>query len=222
MLTLPVDSAPPAAKLPLGSFHDVLLHVYDGVPDEQPWLDEALAQSRICSVPEAATALSLLAAEGLGAPYGAEASRSVRTARVTGLAVGPDKVENTEHLLGVGVAHGCCYVRWENSLEGPQLAVEFQWPTAFGWGKAKDALGLEHLKVRCLRQYESQMVSILEQLEGANLAKGISVSFEGDWDETTILFRLRLTQASVGAWAKQLSERQSITRGVCCPQALAA
>lgn len=208
MLTLPNPNIAPAARMPIGTAPDALLHVYDGVPDEQEWLAQALSHARACSTPAAAAALELLAGEPLGAPLGLDSERSVRVARVTGLAV--SQRDGEPCLSGVGMAHGCCYANWLEGDEGPMLTVELQWPTAFGWGLGKDALALEQLKIRCLRQYELQAVSIIENLADAHLAKGININFDGEWDETTVLFQRRLSQACVARWAQLLVEAQSV------------
>lgn len=199
MLTSP-ELAVPVTMLPVGSLPDSLLHVFDGVPDDQPWLQEALEHARMCATPLARSGLEALACEPLGAPVGPDSSRSLRVARATGLVM--EEHQGTKVLQGTAVAHGCLYATWKDSAEGDVLAIEFQAPTAYGWGAGKDSLAQEQLMVRCLRQYERQVVSLLDGVRDAHLAAAISVAFEGEWDESTAMIQRRLAAACVTHWTR--------------------
>lgn len=196
MLTLP-DTAS-RTLLAVASLPNTRLHVYPGLPDQQDWLGQALAQSRVCGAARGVQGLQAFSTEPLGAPYGPDASRSARVARVTGLVV-DDAVP--PRLQGVAIAHGCCSARWEPSIEGNFLVLEFQAPSAFGWGAGKDTLALEQLQVRCLQQYKGQARSVLDGVAGAREAAGVMVRFTGEWDEATVLIRRSLSQACVTHWA---------------------
>ncbi len=191
------------AVLPTLKGGDCVLRVYDGLPDDQPWLGEALAQSRVCAPAEDAAQLESYAQEQHGAPYGNFAQTSARVARATGLLAetGGEK----DLLTGVALAHGQICAYWEHNEEGNFLVVDFAEPTCVGWGAAKNSLCQEQLKVRCMRQYDAQARSVLENTAGAELANSVLVRFSGDWDESTQLIRLGLSKACVQQWAALLA-----------------
>jgi hypothetical protein len=197
MLTLPEIAS--KTLLAIASLPDARLHVYPGLPDGQDWMGQALTQSQVCGAARGVKGLQAFSSEPLGAPYGPDTSRSVRVARVTGVVVDG---ATPPRLRGVAIAHGCCSARWKNSVEGIFLVLEFQAPSAFGWGAGKDSLALEQLQVRCLLQYKEQGRSVIEGVAGAQDADGVMVEFAGDWDESTVLLRRGLAQACVTRWAE--------------------
>lgn len=203
MTGLQLTSRTADAVLPTLKGGGCVLRVYDGLPDEQPWLTEALIQARVCAPAEDAAQLEGYAQDEHGAPYGNFTHTSTRVARVTGLLTetGGEK----DLLTGVALAHGQVCAYWEQNEEGTFIVVDFAEPTCVGWGAAKNSLCQEQLKVRCMRQYEAQARSVLEHTADVELAHSVLVRFIGDWDDSTQLIRRSLGKACVQQWAALLS-----------------
>lgn len=191
-----LDSA--TSVFPVMSRPSADLAVYSGFPDEQPWLEEALLQASICGAPLDVRGVQEFGALAWGAPLGPDDSESQRVARCTGVVTEGDA--ESKIVTGAALAHARCLAYWHESEEGPVLRMEFQAPTCFGWGTAKDRLSQEQLKAVCLHQLRPQSQSILENVADAEQALRLEVHFTGAWDESAELIQRRLTQHCLKAW----------------------
>ena len=204
----------PAVVLPTLKGGNCVVWAFDGVPDDQPWLEQAKCQARVCAPAQDAEFFFAHADEPLGAPLGDYADTSERVARVVGLVVGDSGLEGPDgpvkELQGAAVAHGHVTAYWEQQVEGAALVVAFQAPRCIGWGAAKNVLSQEQLKVRCMRQFEAQGQSLLDHTVDSNFADFVVVRFEGEWDESTLLIRKGLTRSVVLHWAQSKATARQV------------
>lgn len=174
--------APAVATVPLSGKSARTLHVYDGVPaDAQPWTAAAIAATHQLG-PKAAAAVGLLM-EPLGMPIGADMSQSRRVARVLGLVTS----EGSE-TLDWGLAQGSVQAFWyELSEATPALVLEFSAPEVLTVAGSLEPFAQEFLSTRCLRQYEAQALSILDNVALPSFAVSLHVAFTGEWGPNTDL-----------------------------------
>lgn len=220
-MSLLVPTSTPLATYPVLSRAPAQMHVFAGFPDEQAWLEEALAQVDEQAPGADGRKLLELGPLAWGAPLGDFTHESFRVARTTGVFV--EENEEGQEVTGVALAHARCWAYWMPSEDGPLLTLEFQEPTCFAWGVGKDRLAQEQLKISCIHQLKRQCASLLENVADTEQAVRLNTIFTGEWDETTLFLQTSLTHSALKAWHQAtLPQQSSAAEGEADAQSQAA
>lgn len=203
-MNLQVPTLAPRTSYPVLTRANAQMNVYSNFPDEQNWIEEALAQRKEENSSGCAIALQELGAIPWGAPLGSFSEESLRVARTSGVFV--ESKDEVQTVCGAAHAHARCWAFWTESEDGPVLVVEFQEPVSFGWGVGKDRLAQEQLKALCLRQLKPQADSLLENLADVDQAARLQLSFTGQWDDSSEFVRRSLSQHLLNTWQRLTRE----------------
>jgi hypothetical protein len=207
MTTLTSSQFPrPALTVPGDLENQTRLSIYDGFPPGMDWPTEVLSRARVCSTSSELAALEFLTPLALGAPIGDFVAQSYRVARTAGIVTEiSDAQSDSEICIGGCVAQGFCHAIWRNTAGANFLVVQFNAPTAFGWGAGKSVLSQEHLKARCMQQYAHQAHSLLENLADCALATAVIPEFVGEWGPESEYVRRGLSTTCLMFWNAQVS-----------------
>lgn len=176
-----------------------VLWAYDGAPGEGPWERDFSEYLQMVSTNNTNASTDWVREE-VGFPVGPYQATSERVSRCCGAVHHPDQEHSADALIAAGIAQGRLIAGWFTNEDGLFLQVEVFSPEFIALKGNCDFLVRQQLEVRCLKQSLEQITSLVSGVAHLGMAQGVQFLWQGEWDESTHIFRKKMVERAMAAW----------------------